>query len=574
MSRKVLIVGGVAGGASAAARLRRLDEDAEIIIFEKGRHISYANCGLPYYIGGVIEEEDFLVVQTPEAMKSRFNIDVRVNSEVISIDPHKKSIEVHDKIKDILYKETYDYLILSPGAEPIRPDVPGMFGDKVFTLRTIFDTNKIKEYVDSVKPKRAVIVGAGFIGLEIAENLHKRGVKVTIVELADHVMGPLDFDMAAILHQHLKENGVELYLNNSVRYCRDEGSYNIIELTSGETIKTDMIVLGIGVRPDTKLASDAGLKIGATGGILVNEYMQTSDPYIYAVGDAVEIRDFLSGQPVRIPLAGPANKQGRIAADNICGRKEKYTGTQGTSILKVFDITAACTGNNERILKRNKVDYEKSFIHTASHATYYPGAVSMSIKLIFEKKDGKILGAQIVGYKGVDKRIDVIATAIRAGMTVFDLGELELAYAPPFSSAKDPVNISGYVASNILKKDVAVFHWDEVESIDPDNSILLDVRTEEEHRQGTIKNSINIPLDELRERLDALPKDKEIFVFCQAGLRGYIASRILLQKGFKKVKNLSGGYETYQVAMQKQSNEKLYDYDILVRESLFQEGKL
>lgn len=574
MSQKVVIVGGVAGGASAATRLRRLDEDAEIIIFEKGQYISYANCGLPYYIGEVIQDEDLLVVQTPETMKSRFNIDVRVNSEVVSIDPHKKSIEVYNKAKGNIYKETYDYLILSPGAEPVRPNIPGMHGDKVFTLRTVPDSYKIKEYVDLVKPKRAVVVGAGFIGLEIAENLHNRGVKVTIIELADHVMGPLDFEMAAIVHQHLKDKGIELYLNNGVKSCKDEGSYNVIELSGGEMIKTDMIILGIGVKPETKLASDAGLILGATGGILVDEYMQTSDPYIYAVGDVVEVKDHVSGQPARMPLAGPANKQGRIAADNICGRKEKYTGTQGTSILKIFDITATCTGNNEKVLKRNNADYEKSYTHSASHATYYPRALPMSIKLIFSKEDGKILGAQIIGYEGVDKRIDVIATAIRAGMTVFDLEKLELAYAPPYSSAKDPVNISGYVASNILKNDVAVFHWDEVETIDTDKSVLLDVRTEAEYRLGTIKNSINIPLDELRERLDSLPKDKEIFVFCQAGLRGYIASRILLQKGFEKVRNLSGGYKTYKVAVQKQSNEKLYDYDKMVRESLILEDRL
>lgn len=564
MKLKVVIVGGVAGGASAAARLRRLNEDAEIILFEKGEYISFANCGLPYYIGEVIQEKDKLVVQTPEAMKKRFNIDVRVNSEVTKVLPDKKVVEVLNIKEGTTYTETYDKLILSPGAEPVRPPLPGIDSDRVFTLRNIPDTYKIKDYVDTIKPKRAVVVGAGFIGLEVAENLHARGVKVTVVELADHVIGPLDLDMAALVHQHMKSKDVEFYLKDGVKSLSNTKSFTVVELTSGRSLKADMVIMGIGVKPEAKLAVDAGLKIGKTGGILVNENMLTSNPDIYAVGDVVEVKDYISGNPALIPLAGPANKQGRIAANNICGIVEKYEGTQGTSIVKVFDITVAITGNNEKILKRNNIEYEKSFTHSGSHAGYYPGAIPMAIKLIFDKKNGKILGAQIIGYEGVDKRIDVIATAIRAGMTVYDLEKLELAYAPPYSSAKDPVNIAGYTAANILKGDSEIFHWHEVDSLDRSNSVLLDTRNEMEVSLGTIEGSINIPLDDMRNRLDELPKDKEILVFCQVGLRGYIAYRILKQKGFK-VRNLSGGYKTYQLAVQKQSNEDIYEYDKITK---------
>jgi len=564
MPCKVVIVGGVAGGASAAARLRRLDEEAEIILFEKGEHISFANCGLPYYIGEVIEDKDDLIVQTPEKMRMRFNIDIRVNSEVTKIFPDKKTIEVHDKVNNRVYTETYDKLILSPGAEPVKPDLPGIDSSRVFTLRNIFDTYRMKEFVDKTKPRRAVVVGAGFIGLEIAENLYRRGVRVTVVELADHVIGPLDYDMAAIVHQHMKSKNVEFYLKDAVKSFADTGSYIVTELASGRSIKADMIILGIGVRPETKLALNAGLKLGKTGGILVDKFMRTSDPDIYAIGDAVEVRDFVSGNPALVPLAGPANKQGRIAANNICGAEESYDGALGTSIVKVFDITVAITGNNERTLKKIGIDYEKSFTHSSSHADYYPGAVPISIKLLFAKKDGKILGAQIVGYDGVDKRIDVIATAIRAGMTVFDLEKLELAYAPPYSSAKDPVNIAGYTASNILKNDCKVFHWDEVEKIDRSRSMLVDVRTKREYSMGTIEGAVNIPLDKLRERLDEIPYDKDIYIFCQAGLRGYVAYRILVQKGYKNVWNLSGGYKTYKLAVQKQANEDIYEYEELI----------
>ncbi len=564
MKLKVVIVGGVAGGASAAARLRRVNEDAEIILFEKGEYISFANCGLPYYIGEVIQEKDKLVVQTPEAMKKRFNIDVRINSEVTKLFPDKKEVEVFNSKDGTTYTETYDKLILSPGAEPIRPPLPGIDSDRVFTLRNIPDTYKIKDFVDSMQPKRAVVVGAGFIGLEVAENLHARGVKVTVVELAEHVIGPLDLDMAALVHQHMKSKDVEFYLKDGVKSLRNTKAFTVVELTSGRSLKADMVIMGIGVRPESRLAVDAGLKIGKTGGILVDENMLTSNPDIYAVGDVVEVKDYISGNPALIPLAGPANKQGRIAANNICGIVEKYEGTQGTSIVKVFDITVAITGNNEKILKRNNIEYKKSFTHSGSHAGYYPGAIPMAIKLIFDNKNGKILGAQIIGYEGVDKRIDVIATAIRAGMTVYDLEKLELAYAPPYSSAKDPVNIAGYTAANILKGDSEIFHWDEVNSVDLSKSLFLDIRDEMEVSLGTIEGSVNIPLDDLRNRLDELPKDKELLVFCQVGLRGYVAYRILKQKGFK-VRNLSGGYKTYQLAVQKQSNEDIYEYDKITK---------
>lgn len=566
MPLKVVIVGGVAGGASAAARLRRMNEDAEIVLFEKGEYISFANCGLPYYIGEVIKEKDKLVVQTPEKMKERFMIDVRINSEVIKVVPDEKYVEVYNKAENRTYTETYDKLILSPGAEPIKPKLPGIDSPRIFTLRNIPDTYKIKDFVDEKKPKRAVVVGAGFIGLEVAENLHKMGVNVTVVELADHVIGPLDYDMAAIVHQHMKAKNVEFYLKDAVQSFTNTSSYITVELTSGRSLKTDMVIMGIGVRPESKLAVESGLKLGNTGGILVDEYMCTSNADIYAVGDAVEVKDFVSGNGALIPLAGPANKQGRIAANNICGLEEKFSGTQGTSIVKVFDITVAITGNNERILTKNGIDFEKSFTHSPSHAGYYPGAIPMSIKLLFSRNDGKILGAQIIGYDGADKRIDILATAMRAGMTVFDLEKLELAYAPPYSSAKDPVNIAGFTAANVLKKDCQIFHWNEIPALDEEKTMLIDVRADMEFKLGSIEGAINIPLDEIRDRLDEISKDKEIYIFCQVGLRGYLACRILMQKGYINVKNLSGGYKTYQLAVQKQSNEDIYEYDKIMKD--------
>lgn len=565
---KVLIVGGVAGGATAAARLRRLDEKAEIVIFEKGGYISFANCGLPYYIGEVIKEKDRLVVQTPEKMRERFNIDVRINSEVTAIHPESRTVEVLDRASNRAYTETYDKLVLSPGAEPVKPALPGIDSPRVFTLRNIPDTYSIKDFIDTQKPKRALVVGAGFIGLEVAENLHMKGVRVTVVELADHVIGPLDYDMAALVHQHMKTKNVEIYLKDAVKAFSTTDSNITAELSSGRLIKADMVILGIGVKPETRLAAEAGLKLGPYGGIATDDFLRTSDPDIYAVGDAVESRDFMGGGTALIPLAGPANKQGRIAANNICGLEEKYTGTQGTSIVKIFDITVAITGSSEKTLKRKGIDYEKSFTHSPSHAGYYPGAIPMSIKLLFGREDGKVLGAQIIGYDGVDKRIDVIATAIRAGMTVYDLERLELAYAPPYSSAKDPVNIAGYTAANILKGDSRIFHWHDVSGLDRDRTLLLDVRSAAEYSLGTIEGAVNIPLDELRGRLGELPKDRELYVFCQVGLRGYVACRILVQNGFGPARNLSGGLKTYQMAVQKQSNEDIYEYDAIMKDDL------
>lgn len=565
MGLKVVVIGGVAGGASAAARLRRLDEEAEILLVEKGEHISFANCGLPYYIGGIIKEQDKLLIQTPEKMKKSFKIDVRVNSEVTKIDREAKRVEIYDKAGKRTYGESYDKLVLSPGAEPIKPGLAGIDSPKIFTLRNIPDTYRIKDYVDKMNPRRAVVVGAGFIGLEVAENLHLRGVKVTVVELADHVIGPLDYDMAALVHQHMKTKEVEFYLKDAVEAFEDEDASIGVKLSSGRTLKADMVVMGIGVKPEIRLAADAGLKIGKTGGIFVDKTMRTSDPDIYAVGDAVEVKDFVGGREALIPLAGPANKQGRIAANNICGREEKFHGTQGTSIVKIFDITVAVTGNNERTLKKNGIEYEKSFTHSASHAGYYPGAIPMSVKLLFGKNDGRILGAQIVGYQGVDKRMDVISTAMRGEMTVFDLETLELSYAPPYSSAKDPVNIAGFTASNILKKDCPIFHWDEVGGIERDRALLIDVRTPEEFKLGTIRGAVNIPADEIRDRLAEIPRDKEIYIFCQVGLRGYQVCRTLLQKGYAHVRNLSGGYKTYQLAVQKQANEDIYEYDRILK---------
>jgi len=558
---KVVVVGGVAGGASAAARLRRLDEKAEIIILERGEYISFANCGLPYYIGEVIKKRDNLVVQSPESMKKRFNLDIRILNEVKNIDIEKKQIDVYDIKNNKNYRESYDKLILSPGAVPIKPPVKGFDSPNVFTLRDIPDTLVIKNFVDEHNPKRAVVVGASFIGMELVENLHRRGIAITIVELAEQVLAPLDQEMASLIHQHLKEKKIELYLNDEVKEVEHREEFSLVKLGSGRELKTDMVLIGIGVRPEVTLAKISDLEIGKRGGIKVDCTLKTSHPDIYAVGDAIEVTDYINGNPTLIPLAGPANKQGRIAANNIYGIAEEYQGTQGTSILKVFDMTVAATGNNEKLLKRCNVPYEKSFTHSASHARYYPEALPLSIKLIFSPDKGKILGVQIIGYDGVDKRIDVIATAIRAGMTVYDLEKLELAYAPPYSSAKDPVNIAGYVASNILKGDSVIIHWHDIDKLDREKTVMIDVRTPEEYSLGTIEGAKNIPVDKLRNRLSEIPQDREIIIFCQVGLRSYIACRILRQKGYKKVKNLSGGYKTYFPAVQKQDNPDIYQYE-------------
>lgn len=556
---KIVVIGGVAGGASAAARLRRLDEKSEIILLERGEHISFANCGLPYYIGEVIKEKEKLQVQTPEAMKKRFNIDVRVLSEAVNIDTEKKEVLVRDIKNNREYSESYDKVVLSPGAAPIKPEIEGINASNVFTLRNIPDTYAIKDFVDINRPERAIVVGGGFIGLEIAENLHERGIKVTVIELANQVIGPIDFEMASIVHNHFKEKNVELYLEDGVKAIHHGSKCSEVELNSGNRIAANMVVLGIGVRPEVQLAKKSGLELGARGGIKVDKTLKTSNSDIYAVGDAVEVVDFVNGNSALIPLAGPANKQGRIAANNIYGANEEYQGSMGTAVLKVFDMTVASTGNSEKVLKRFGIPYEKSFTHSASHATYYPGAMTVSIKLLFSPSDGKVLGAQAVGYEGVEKRIDVIATAIRAGMTVYDLEKLELSYAPPYSSAKDPVNMAGFVASNILKGDHKTIHWDEIDKLDKKNIMLLDVRTPMEFGLGTIEGAINIPVDELRSRMNEIPKDKEVIIFCQVGLRGYLAYRVLVQNGYSNIRNLSGGYKTYSAAIQKQSNKDIFD---------------
>lgn len=546
MPKKVLIVGGVAGGASAAARLRRIDENAEIIMFERGEFISFANCGLPYYVGGVIPNRKSLLVQTPQAMKRRFNIDVRTHSEVCRILPLEKEIEVHDLLKNETYRENYDYLVLSPGANPIIPEIKGVDLLNVFTVRNVPDSDLVKQYVETQKPAAAVVIGGGFIGLEMAEVLHQCGVKVKVVEASSQVMGALDPEMAAIVHKYLRRQGIELILDDSAAALEGSSGVERVALQSGHVIEADMVILGIGVKPETWLAREAGLAIGSTGGILVDETLRTSDPYIYAVGDAIQVQDFVTGMDTLIPLAGPANKQGRLVADNIAGRRAHYDGTQGTSIIKVMDMAVAVSGSNEKNLRKLGIPYLACHIHPAPHATYYPGGSQMSMKLLFSPGEGKVLGAQIVGYEGVDKRIDVLATAIRAGMTVFDLQKLELAYAPPFSSAKDPVNMAAYVAGNIIEHDIDVVYWHEVAERLAKGAFLLDVRTPKEVESGMVEGAYNIPVDDIRSRLAELPKDQEILAYCQVGLRSYIANRILRQKGFK-VSNISGGYKSYQV---------------------------
>ncbi|MCE5285612.1 MAG: CoA-disulfide reductase, partial [Pelosinus sp.] len=539
--KKVLIVGGVAGGASAAARLRRLDEEAEIIMFERDEHISFANCGLPYYIGESIKERGKLLVQTPQSLKARFNIDVRIHSEVISINPSNKTVTVSSKEKGV-YQESYDYLVLSPGAKALRPPIPGIDNNRIFTLRNIPDTDTIKNYVDKQEIQRAVVIGGGFIGVEMAENLKERGIDVTLVEAAPHILAPFDSDMAVMVEKELEDSGVNLLLNDGVKSFLDNDNSIQIHLNSEIALTADIVILAIGVSPDTAFLKDTGIKLGVKGHILVNEKMETSLQGIYAVGDAIEVVDFVNKQNTAIPLAGPANKQGRIAADNIAGLNTTYKGTLGTAIIKVFGLTAASTGNNERTLKRLNIPYKAAYVHPASHASYYPGALPLSLKLLFNK-EGRILGAQGVGFDGVDKRIDVIATVMRLNGTVSDLTELELSYAPPFSSAKDPVNMAGYVAENILANRSDTFTYDELDSFDKENSVLLDVRTELEYNNGHLPGAINIPVDSLRERMDELDKNKLILEYCQVGLRGYVASRILTQHGFK-VKNMTGGYKT------------------------------
>ncbi len=556
---KYVIVGGVAGGASAAARLRRLDENAEIIIFERGKYISYANCGLPYYIGGKIAERDRLFVQTPESFGARLNVDVQVESEVIAIDPAIKHVVVKNLITGKEYCETYDKLILSPGAEPLRPPIPGINDEAVFTLRNVPDTDRLKDYITTHRIRRAVIIGAGFIGLEMAENLHRLGIFVTIVEMAEQVMTPLDYEMAAEVHQHLKTKKVEFYLKDSVTaLTRDKDGLHV-HLDSGRNLLTDLVVLSIGVRPDSHLAEKAGLKLGIHRGIVVDEYLQTSDPDIYAIGDAICSPHPVTGRDSIAYLAGPANKQGRIAADNIhFGNKYKYEGAIGTAIAKVFDITIASTGVSEKTLKAEKIPYQSSIIHASSHAGYYPDALPMTIKILFDPRDGRLLGSQIVGFAGVDKRIDMMAHIIKRRETVFHLKEIEHAYAPPYSSAKDPVNLAGMVAENVIRGMVKTIQWDDIDTLDKEKTILIDVRMADEFALGSIDGAINISVEDIRARLSDIPKDKTIIVFCGIGQRAYLAARILMQKGFAQVYNLSGGYITYSHATGKQSNEDIF----------------
>ena len=538
---KTIIIGGVAGGATAAARLRRLDEKAEIIILERGEYVSFANCGLPYYIGGVITDRGDLTLQTPESFKARFNIDVRVLNEAVKINPDAKTVTVKNLHTDETYEEAYDNLILSMGAEPIRPNIEGADGSNVFTLRNIPDTLKIKNYIDTAKPRSAVVIGGGYIGVEMAENLVEAGLKVAIVELADHLIAPLDFDMAADVHRYIKSKGIDLHLNNGVKAING----NTVILQNGE-ITADMIILSVGVRPETAIAKDCGIEHNPRGSIVVNNKMQTNIPDIYAVGDAVEVEDFITKKPAFIPLAGPANKQGRIAADNIAGYESVYTGTQGSAVLKLFDMIVATTGLNEKSATAAGVDYDKTYTYSASHATYYPGAAQMSIKALWDKKTLKIIGAQIVGFDGVDKRMDVLATTIRFGAKITDLTTLELCYAPPFGSAKDPVNMLGFVAENIVSGKLKQFFWHDVENLPRDGSVfLLDTRTPYEVMQGKIDGFVNIPLDELRERIDEIPKDRPVYVHCHSGLRSYLACRILTGNGYDCY-NLAGGWRLYE----------------------------
>ena len=541
---KVLIVGGVAGGASAAARLRRLNEEVEIILFEKGEYISFANCGLPYYIGGEIKNRADLTLQTPAGFKRRFNIDVRTFNEVISINKDEKYVTVLNHTNNETYNESYDILLLSPGAEPIRPNIEGVNLDKVFTLRNIPDTYRIKDYIDNSAPKTAVVIGGGYIGVEMAENLRNAGLDVTIIEMQNQVIAPLDYDMACILHNELERNGVTLKLETTLEKIEENGS-SLKVITNKGTIDADMVILAIGVKPETKIAAEAGIKLNSRGAFIVDENMKTSDEFIYAAGDAVEVTDFITNEKTVIPLAGPANKQGRIAADNIAGINSTYRGTQGSAILKVFNLTAASTGITEKKAKQLGLNYEKSFTISGSHAGYYPGATEMFIKTIFDKDTGKMLGAQIVGEDGVDKRCDVIAAAINFKATVYDLTKLELCYAPPYSSAKDPVNMAGYVAENILKGYAKIFHYHDVSSLPKDGSVnLIDTRTRGEYRLGHIDGFINIPVDSLRERMNEIDKSKPVYIVCHVGLRGYIACRILEGYGYTCY-NLSGGYALY-----------------------------
>lgn len=563
---KILIVGGVAGGASAAARARRLSEDAEIIMFERGEFVSFANCGLPYHIGGDIQDRSKLLLQTPESFLARFNVDVRVMNEVVNINRNEKTVTVKNLLDGYEYTERYDFLLLSPGAGPIVPAIPGVKNPLTHSLRNIPDMDRILQTIETNNVEHATVVGGGFIGLEMMEAFHQRGIKTTLLELADQVMTPVDKEMAGFAHAEIRDHGIDLRLGialSGVEYIPEthiasfesgestehqhiNGHLNL-SLSNSESLKTDLLIMAIGVRPETTLASEAGLKVGELGGIWTTPNMQTSDPAIYAVGDAIEETDFVTGNQTLVPLAGPANRQGRMAADNMLGRNENYQGTQGTAICKIFDLAIAATGKNEKQLKRDGVDYEKVYVHTASHASYYPGAEIVSFKMLFDPKSGKIFGAQAAGKDGVDKRIDIMAVAQRAGMTVEQLQHLELTYAPPYGSAKDVINQAAFVANNIIKGDATPIHFDEIDNL-TDDQVLLDVRNPLELENGCyIEGTLNIPVDELRQRMHELPKDKEIVIYCQVGLRGNVAYRQLVNNGFK-ARNLIGGYRTYKFA--------------------------
>lgn len=551
MTTRILIVGGVAGGATAAAHARRISEEAEIVVFEKGPHVSFANCGLPYYVGGEITDKADLLIQTPEGLRSRFNLDVRVMSEVIAIDPKNQKIEVLDLCSGNKYREAYDDLILSTGASPLKPPIPGINREGHFTVRNIPDIDAIKAWITEHNASKAVVVGGGFIGLEMTEQLHRLGLHVTVVEALTQVMAPLDPEMAAWLHQKIRDNNVALHLDDPVSRFdpptdEETAQASIIELKSGQRIPADVVILSLGIRPEVRLGKDAGLEIGDRGGFRVNDLLQTSIPHIWALGDAIEVRDFVTGDWVLIPLAGPANRQGRIVTENIFGNSMRYEGTCGTAILRLFDLTIASTGANEKTLKNSAIPYDVVHLHPPSHATYYPGASRLAMKILFNPQTGKLLGAQIIGKDGVDKRIDVFATALKAGMTVHDLENLELAYAPPFGSAKDPVNLAGMVAQHVITGEVQNSQWHEIANLDPTKTIVLDVRDEDEREEGYIPDSLHIPLPQLRKRVAELPRDREIITYCQTGQRSYFASRFLLQQGFS-VRNLTGAYRTWKV---------------------------
>lgn len=554
---KVIIIGGVAGGAGTAARLRRNDENAEIIMFEKGEYISFANCGLPYYIGEVITDKAALQLQTPQSFHARFGVDVRIKNEVIGVDTDAKTVTVKRVDSGETYTESYDVLVVSPGASPVRPPIQGIEKNKVFTLRNIPDTYAIKEHVDEHKPKTAAVIGGGFIGIEMAENLHALGMEVSIIEAQSHIMATMDADMTHDLHNHIRSKGVSLYLDSLATAFTEDS----VVLKDGTVVPAEMVILSIGVAPETRFLQGSGVELGARGEILVDDHLRTNIPDVYALGDAVSVKNIVTNQVAVVPLASPANRQARLVADIICGKERRYSGAQGTAIAKIFDMTAASTGASEKALQTAGISYHKTFTFSASHAGYYPGGHPMQVKLLYSP-EGIVLGGQIVGYEGVDKRIDQIATAVRHRFSVYDLQELELAYAPPFSSAKDPVNMAGYAAANVLEGTFHPFCIEEIDDL-PDDAQLVDVRTMDEYAGGTIRHAVNIPLDDLRGRLDELDKNKKVYIFCQIGLRGYLAERILTQYGFDVV-NLTGGYRLYEAWQNDQKaiavSQRNYEY--------------